>query len=193
MEVPYSSGKDFEKPKGGVYPATIIDVFDLGLVPSKNPTYPDPKYRIRIVWVLDAKDTEGRPFRIIEQPPLKISSGSGKYKSSRFYDICLGVLGTPPPNPFNPEALLGKSNQLFLAQEGEFVNIKGFLPLNPGQVAPTAPVGFVRERDKPSSASAPAGSTAAVTRPTVPAVNLGTPAQQAAAAAPQPADADIPF
>lgn len=206
MLVTDTGGKEFEKPKSGIYNGTIIDVIDLGLVKSKNPQFPDPKVRIRIVWVLGqtpggptALDTEGKPFRVIEQPTAKISSGG--VRPSRLYEICVGVLGTEPPVPFDTEVLIGKSNQLFLTQEGEFVNIKGFLPLPAGSVAPVAPAGFLRAKDKPKTAG-PATTSAssftgapAASAPT-PAVNLGTPAQQAAVAASAAAptsDEDTPF
>ena len=188
MWVSDKGGKEYEKPAPGIYAATIIDAVDLGLVPSTNPQYPDAKYRIRIVWVLDAKDSTGRQFRVMERPPAKISSGSGKYKSTRLYDICFGVFGVAPPIPFDTETLIGRSNRLFLAQEGEYVNIRGFMPLNPGEVAPVPPADFVRERPPiPAKASASTAQT----------VNLNTPAQQAAidASRAQPAapDSEIPF
>jgi hypothetical protein len=146
------SGKKFEKPDAGVFLGTIIDVVDLGLVASKNPQFPDPQLRMRIVWVLDKLDSEGKPYRIIEQPTQKFSDGGNGTKKSRLYEICEGVLGTAPPVPFDPETvLLGRSNALFLAKEGEYTNIKGFMPVPQGQTAPKAPADFVRHRDRPTS------------------------------------------
>lgn len=189
MLVTDKGGKEFEKPKSGIYLGTIIDVIDLGLVKSKNPQFPDPKVRVRIVWVLNANDSEGKPFRVIEQPTAKISSGG--VRPSRLFEICVGVLGTEPPFPFDTEILVGKSNQLFLTQEGEFVNIKGFLPVPAGTAVPTAPQGFIRAKDKPATSAGTASAPAAA--PAAAPVNLGTAAQQAAQAVPTPTNEDIPF
>ena len=168
------SGKKFEKPDAGIFIGTIIDVVDLGLVPSKNPKFPDPQVRIRIVWVLDKNDSEGQPYRIIEQPTAKLSDGGNNTKKSRLFEICEGVFQTAPPVPFNSENLIGRSNRLFLAKEGEYTNIKGFMPLSTGDVAPKAPANFIRQKDRVKT---PAGQTASpVTAP-----------------APTVADDDIPF
>jgi hypothetical protein len=142
-------GRKFEKPDAGMFLGTIIDVIDLGLVPSKNPKFPDPKVRIRIVWVLDKNDSEGKPYVIMEQPTAKASDGGGGTKKSRLYEIYEGVFGTAPPIPFESENFIGRSNLLFLAREGEYVNIKGFMPVPAGQVLPVAPAGFVRDKDDP--------------------------------------------
>lgn len=149
-----AGGKKFEKPDAGVFLGTIIDVIDLGLVSSKNPKFPDPQFRIRVVWVLNSNDSEGKPYVIIEQPTAKLSDGGGGSKKSRLYEICEGVFGTAPPVPFESENLIGRSNLLFLAREGDFVNIKGFMPVPAGQIAPTAPAGFVRDKDDPKKQAA---------------------------------------
>jgi hypothetical protein len=152
-------GKKFETPEAGVFLGTIIDVVELGLVPSKNPKFPDPQVRIRVVWVLDKTDSTGRPYRIIEQPTAKLSDGGGNTKKSRLYEICEGVFQSAPPVPFNTEDLVGRSNALFLAKEGEYTNIKGFMPVPAGKTPPTAPADFVRAKDKPKTAVATATTT----------------------------------
>ena len=157
------SGKVFEKPEAGIFVGTIIDVVDLGLVPSKNPKFPDPQVRIRIVWVLDKNDSEGRPYRIIEQPTAKLSDGGNATKKSRLYEICEGVFQTAPPVPFESENLMGRSNRLFLAKEGEYTNIKGFMPLLPTDVSPKAPADFVRHKDKDKTKSGTPASTTPTT------------------------------
>jgi hypothetical protein len=149
-----SGGKKFTKPDAGVFLGTIIDVIDLGLVPSKNPKFPDPKVRIRIVWVLDKNDEDGKPYVIVEQPAAKASDGGGGTKKSRLYEIYEGVFGTAPPIPFESENFIGRSNLLFLAREGEYVNIKGFMPVPAGQVPPVAPAGFARDKDDPKKQAA---------------------------------------
>lgn len=179
MLVTDTGGKEFEKPESGIFLGTIIDVVDLGLVPNKDPKLA-AQVRVRILWVLDKNDSEGNPFRVMEQPTAKISSAG--VRPSRLYEICVGVLGTAPPVPFDTEALIGKSNQLFITKEGQYSNIKGFLPLPAGAVAPKAPANFVRAKDrsKPGTTQAEPAQT----------VNLNSPSQQPAVSVP---DQDIPF
>lgn len=144
-------GKKFEKPDAGIFIGTIVDAVFLAQVASKNPQFPEPKDRLRIVWVLDKADKEGRPFRVMEQPPFRITDGKNNTKKSRLYEIYEGVFQGSIPVPYESEDLIGRSNRLFLAKEGEYINIKGFMPLLPGDVAPKAPADFVREKDKPKA------------------------------------------
>lgn len=146
-----TGGKKFEKPDAGIFIGTIIDAVFLPNVPSKNSQFPEPKDRLRIVWVLDKADSEGRPYRIIEQPPFRIADGGNGSKKSRLYEIYEGVFQGQIPVPYESEDLIGRANRLFLAKEGEYTNIKGFMPLLPGDVAPKAPADFVREKDKPKN------------------------------------------
>ena len=173
-------GKKFEKPDAGVFLGTIIDVVELGLVPSKNPKFPDPQVRLRIVWVLDKNDSEGHPYRIIEQPTAKLSDGGNNTKKSRLYEICEGVFQSAPPVPFNTEDLIGRSNALFLAKEGDYTNIKGFMPVPAGKTPPSAPAGFVRDKDDPKKIAARAAGKTGTAQ--------GQPATQT-----QVDDTDIPF
>ena len=149
MEIP--SGKKFEKPDAGMFLGTIIDVVFLKQVPSKNPKFPEAKDRLRIVWVLDKNDSEGRPYRIIEQPPFRMADGQNNTKKSRLYEIYEGVFNGAIPVPYESEDLIGRSNLLFLVKDGEYTNIKGFLPVPAGQTPPVAPKDFVRDKDKPKT------------------------------------------
>ena len=90
MQIP-TGGKKFESPDAGMFLGTIIDVVFLKQVPSKNPKFPEPKDRLRIVWVLDHNDSEGRPYRIIEQPPFRMADGGNSTKKSRLFEIYEGV------------------------------------------------------------------------------------------------------
>lgn len=180
------SGKVFEKPDAGVFLGTIIDVVDLGLVPSKNPQYPKPELRLRIIWVLDKNDSEGKPYRIMEQPTQKFNDGGNGTKKSRLYEICEGMLGTAPPVPFDPEVtLLGKSAALFLAKEGEYTNIKGFMPVPSGGVPPVAPADFIRSKDRPKNAPTNTAAQATATARTA--------ATTAAPAAPETPEEEVAF
>jgi hypothetical protein len=166
-------GKKFEKPDAGAFLGTVIDVIDLGLVPSKNPKFPDAKNRTRIVWVLDKNDSEGKPYVIIEQPPTRMNDGGGGSKKSRLYEIWEGILQAAPTVPYETENLIGKSNLLYLGKDGDFVKILGFMPVPFGKTPPTAPAGFVRDKDDPKKQAARlarAQAAAGQARPAAPAV-----------------------
>ncbi len=184
-------GKKFEKPDAGAFVGTVIDVIDLGLVPSKNPKFPDAKNRTRVVWVLDKNDSEGKPYVIIEQPPTRMNDGGGGSKKSRLYEIWEGILQHAPAVPYETEDLIGKSNLLYLVKDGEFVKIAGFMPVPYGKTAPVAPTGFVRDKDDPKKRAARLAKAQGQTG--------GQPTQQnpltTAPAAPATAvsDEDIPF
>jgi hypothetical protein len=83
-----------------------------------------------------------------------LSDGGNNTKKSRLYEICEGVFQSAPPVPFNTEDLIGRSNALFLAKEGDYTNIKGFMPVPAGKTPPTAPAGFVRDKDDPKKIAA---------------------------------------
>jgi len=164
--------KPFEKPDSGVFAATLADVVDLGLVPTKYGT----KAKVRLVWVLGSNDSEGRPFRVMRQFNATLNDRGDLYKAVK------DILSTAPPVPYDIETLIGKSNQLVIIKEtvGDkiFVNVKGILPLG-NLTAPKIPADFVRAKDKkkdqPSTA---AGSTTGNTQP---------------ASETEVADEDIPF
>lgn len=159
----------FEQPKSGAYIGTVIDVAELLNVPTRF----GPKNKVRIIWVLDAKDSQGKPYRVMEQVNASISD------KARLYEIAKGVLGVPPAaKSFDTESLLGRSNQLFVVVEKgednkEYAHVKGILPLPAGAIVPTAPADFVRAKDKqpytPPGNPAPAPATAQATAVPAPA------------------------
>jgi hypothetical protein len=94
-----------------------------------------------------------------------MADGGNSTKKSRLYEIYEGVFPGGIPVPYESEDLVGRSNLLFLVKDGEYTNIKGFLPVPAGQTPPTAPQGFVRDKDKPkttAATAAPATQTQAV-------------------------------
>jgi hypothetical protein len=188
-----SGGKKFEKPDAGAFVGTVIDVIDVGLVPSKNPKFPEAKNRIRLLWVLDKNDSEGKPYVIIEQPPMRMNDGGGGTKKSRLYEIWEGILQHAPAVPYETEDLIGKSNLLYLVKDGDFVKIAGFMPVPYGKAVPTAPVGFLRDKDDPkkraarlAKAQGQAGGSFVQTVTVAPAQTVAAPAQEIT-------DEDIPF
>jgi hypothetical protein len=159
-----AQGKVFEKPQGGAYVGTIIDVVDM----PQQPTKVGPKDRVRVLWVLahingaPYLDKEGQPFTVAGFYNATQTDNSNLTKALR------QILQQQPPLITNTEdlarLLLGRSNQLFLTQEpdqkkqGDFITlVAGISPLPPGVVPPQAPAGFQRFKDKPKTQAGPQG------------------------------------
>lgn len=157
-------GKVFERPAGGAFLGTIIDVVDM----PQQPTKFGPKDKIRVLWVLSLingapyLDKEGQPFTIAGFYNATMTDNSNLSKALR------QILQAQPPLITNTDdltrLLLGRSNQLFLTQEpdqkkaGEFVTfVAGISPLPAGVVPPQAPAGFQRTKDKPKTQAGPNG------------------------------------
>ena len=141
--------KEFEKPNAGVVPVTIIDVVDLGWQEVDYGQGKTEVEQIRLLWILGSKDSSGNQFRIYTKLNKNINFNPKTNKKSRLYEIIEQVFGAPPGAEFDDESFIGRSNRAFLVKENGYTNIKGLLPLEPGDVPPTAPAGFVREKDKP--------------------------------------------
>jgi hypothetical protein len=163
-------GKVFERPSGGAYLGTIIDVVDM----PQQPTKYGPKDKVRVLWVLSQitgapyLDKEGQPFTIAGFYNATLTDNSNLTKALR------QILQAQPPLITKTEELavllLGRSNQLFLTQEPDqnkpvgpdgkpqFATfVAGISPLPPGVVPPQAPAGFVRHKDKPKTQAGPQG------------------------------------
>jgi hypothetical protein len=157
-------GKVFERPSGGGFLGTIIDVVDM----PNQPTAFGPKDKVRILWVLAQingapyLDSTGQPFTIAGFYNATQTDNSNLSKALR------QILSAQPPLLTSTDdlakLLLGRSNQLFLTQEpdqkkpGQFVTfVAGIAPLPPGVVPPQAPVGFIRAKDKPKTQAGPQG------------------------------------
>jgi hypothetical protein len=157
-------GKVFERPTGGAFLGTIIDVVDM----PQQPTKFGPKDKVRILWVLSHingapyLDKEGTPFTIAGFYNATMTDNSNLSKALR------QILQAQPPLITNTDdlsrLLMGRSNQLFLTQEpdqkkpNEFVTfVAGISPLPPGVVPPQTPAGFVRYKDKPKTQAGPNG------------------------------------
>ena len=149
-----TTGKEFEKPDSGEFLAVIVDV--INGIKRLNKTSGQEEIKTRIVWLLAAKDSEGNHFRATREVNSKVSAIPGRRKSA-YYEIIEQVIGAVPA-VFDDESLIGKSNNLFLLREKggdgkEYANIKGILPLKPGQTPMAVPAGFVRAKDKQQSVS----------------------------------------
>lgn len=186
--------KVFERPQGGSYLGTIIDVIEM----PQQPTKFGPKDKIRIVWVISHingapyLDSENKPFNIAGFYNATVSDNSNLTKAIR------QILSAQPPQLGSTEdlerLLLGRSNQLFLTQEpdtknpGQFVTfVAGIAPMPPGVVPPQAPAGFVRFKNKPKNTAGPNPGQTTQTFTQRPAQGFyQPPTQQPNAAAPAP-------
>ncbi len=136
-------GGNYEKPDSGMFIGIVADVVELYNVPTKF----GPKNKVRIVWILDKNDSQGKPYRVVFQKNATMHEKSDLYKAVR------AILGTAPPVKFDTEGLIGKANQLMVLKEKddagkEFSNVKGISALPIGAVVPKIPAYFVRFKDK---------------------------------------------
>src|SRR6266403_4630335 len=98
-----STSKVFEKPKSGLYRGVLADVVDLGPITRvyKGKTRVAPE--VRLVWVLNSKDSEGNNFRVMRQVTASMS------EKANLFGIVRDVLLTTPSIPFELETLIGKN------------------------------------------------------------------------------------
>ena len=182
-----SNSKNFEYPNTGRFNVTIIDIVDLGK--QKN-SYGEEKVRLRVIWVLDAADSEGQPFRVMKTVNAVVTD---QPKKSNIYEIAESVLGTAPSVPFDTDTLIGRSNELTIKREEDpktkkvYANIKAIMPLPQGVVGPAIPQGFVRAQDRPAKTDIRSAAPLVQAANTV--STTATAGGQAPAAAPQAPDA----
>lgn len=193
--------KLFERPAGGVYFGTLIDLVEM----PQQPTRFGPKDKIRLLWVLSYPnnapylDKEGKPMTIAGFYNATVSDNSNLTKAIR--QIIQGQVPVLNNTEDLERLLLGRSNQLFITQEpdqqkpNEFVSfVAGITPLPPGAIPPQTPAGFVRFKNKPKTQTGPNGqpiqtyATPAAARlatqpPTTVNLGAGAPAAPAAPAA----------
>lgn len=170
MEI--TQGKKFEKPAPGNYVGTLIDVVTLPNVTSTFNGVTTVQNKVRLVWTLGpaypgqvATSKDGKPFEVIGTYNAKMID---RPKKSKLYELIEQMLQQAPPLIKNDEELerllIGRSNQLFLVAQANpsdpndpYVNVAGVTPLAPGQVAPQAPAGFVRFKNRPKTVAGQQG------------------------------------
>lgn len=146
MPLVANNQKEFEKPPSGTYVGTIADVVELGEVADAY----GKKFKLRIVWLLNKNDSEGRPFQVMKQVNQTMAN---KPKESNLYTLVRKVIGGTPTIPYDTDQLIGRSNVLFIEQEKAangniYANIKAILPLEPDSRPIAIPTTFVRAQDK---------------------------------------------
>jgi hypothetical protein len=150
----------FENPDAGLFIGTIIDLDLAFKVPSTYMGEPRLNDKVILLWLLNdqfgkpAVDSKGKQFI------LRDGFNAAMFETSNLYKRIVQILGTVPPVLKKTEELesllIGRSGQLFLVKapnlkkpDSPYTNISGFAPLAPGQVAPVAPAGYVRIKNRP--------------------------------------------
>jgi hypothetical protein len=165
-----TKGKVFFKADPGMYIGTIIDVVDM---PQTQTSF-GPKDKVRVVWALNlpngapALDPEGKQLEATVFPTAMMSEKSSQPLFRNLYKIVYGILNQAPPLISSTQdlekLLMSRSNGLMLTKEpnpsvqGDFYsNVVGIMPLQPGQIAPGTPQGFVRAKDRVKTQAGPQG------------------------------------
>lgn len=165
-----STSKVFEKPKSGLYRGVLADVVDIGPVTRTYQGKTRVAPEVRLVWVLNAKDTEGNNFRVMRQVTASMS------EKANLFGIVKDILLSSPEVPFELESLIGRNNELVVQLEestkkrGTFnANVKAILAPLTAEVF-VVPADFVRNKDrKDKQAAAPATQAATAPAATAPA------------------------
>lgn len=207
--------KPFEKPEGGMYLGRIIDVVDKqvpdtdfksGAQKLDSNNKPLMKDQVTFVWTIAyingqvAVDSEGRPFQVFET----YDAYQNPAKPSKLDKALTQILAAQPPLLSDTAQLvpllLNRGSLLFITKTPKVKNpseltvkVEGHTPLQPGQVAPPIPQGFVRaiNRTQQTAGPQPGQTTATYAAPpqqqNVASLNAAVPAQPPTTApAPQP-------
>lgn len=147
-----SSGGDYETPPAGLHQAVCIDVVDLGL----QPTQWGDKHKVRIVWIIEAQDSFGRPFKVF-QTYTNTLGGGNKVSALR------GALESWRGKPFTKEELegfdldqvIGANCQLqVIHKAGDggkvWANVQAIVPLGKHTPKMRLPADYVRVCDRPA-------------------------------------------
>ena len=146
--------KEFEHPEDGQYLGVIADVIDLGEVETGFGVKP----RVRIVYLLDANDSEGNPFRVVSTYTASLHEKANLRKALK------QILGADVSGQFDLEELLGINNQLVVTTTQKddkiYTNIVAILKAPKGSPRMAIPDDFVRFQDKQKKQAAPAKKAA---------------------------------
>lgn len=203
--------KPFEKPEGGMYLATVIDVVDKKVpdidfktkaqkLDSNN--RPMMKDQVTFVWTLayfsgqPAIDTEGRPFQVFET----YDAYQNPSKPSKLDKALAQILNAAPPLLTDTAQLdpliMNRQCQLYVSKEPKVnnpnektVKVLGHNPLQAGQVGPAVPQGFVRARNRTQTQAGPNPGQATQTYAQPPAAPQNVASLNAAVPAAAPATA----
>lgn len=142
-----NSGKEFEKVSEGLHSAVLADVVELFDVPTKFGL----KDRIRLVWIVNENDTEGRPKRVFE------TFNRSLHESASLTERVLKLTTKPIAEiATDLDQLLGTQKKLVIQHNMDktdpnkiYANIEGTMAADP-KVVVRIPADFVRAKDKPA-------------------------------------------
>lgn len=137
---------EYENPDPGLFIGVIVDVVELYDVPTRF----GPRNKVRIVWILDKCDSQGKPYRVTLQANATLN------EKSKLFDAISHILGAPPGARFDCESLIGRANQLFVERADvngkDYANVMAIMPVPAGAAVPQIPARFVRSKDKSTTA-----------------------------------------
>lgn len=135
MKFTQGSGKDFENPEPGTYPAVCIRVLDMGTQQSVWEGETKSARKVKLVFELDEKMKDGRPFMAMRD---FTASMHDKSAFKKFLTGWRGADMSPTQiMEFDPKTLIGKGCLLSMIQNGEYVNVGNASKLPKGMTAPT--------------------------------------------------------
>ncbi len=107
-----------EKCPPGMHRAALVGMFDVGNQPGFK-AEDSPMHKVVLVWEMEARDTKGRPFQMIDSLASYLSAPTAK-KKSKFAERVEALLARPLTedeckNGVDDSLLMGKSCQLFIA------------------------------------------------------------------------------
>lgn len=144
-----NAGKDFEKCSEGLHSAVLADVVELFDVLTKFGL----KDRIRLVWIVNENDTEGRPKRVFETFNRSLhESASLTERVQKLTSLPIATVAQ------DLDVLIGTQKKLVIQHNIDkqdpnkiYANIEGTMAADP-KVVVRIPADFVRDKDKPKKA-----------------------------------------
>jgi hypothetical protein len=147
--VKINAKKDYEKVSEGMHQAVLADIVELGVEQTKF----GPKDRVRLVWITDEADKEGRSKLVFEKFTLSLHEKAGLAK--RFKSIGIAV-PTANDAEFDLDKALGTNARLVIQHseptpDGDvYANVASALKADPKATRLSIPKDFVRQQDKPA-------------------------------------------
>ena len=129
-----TSSKSFENPEPGTYPAVCIRLIDMGTQTTEWKGEKKSAHKVKIVFELSEKMTDGRPF--ISMRDFTVSL----HEKSALRGFLAGWRGRDFNDEelkgFDAKNLLGKGCLISLVQNGEYINVTTASKLPKGMSAP---------------------------------------------------------
>ena len=96
--------KEFETPEEGIHWATLVEIKDLGMVPTAN----GDKEKLQFVWELDDLDSRGNHLRVFPRVNKTL------HPSSSLSQAIFDITGKQPGDEYELDDLIGVRVQLVL-------------------------------------------------------------------------------